>query len=256
MVEIHSFDKALYVLKKYIDKYAFKDINRYLLVAKFADKYYSDEHIKKAAEVYDYLSKIREEKIIENLLIGKSVAIVGNGPSEIGQNKGQEIDSHDIVIRINNYSIDGYENDYGTKTDIWIRGSGSPQVEDRSKVTNYKAVIWEGDYEHYSVKFNHLDILYRDSKKNVLFTNFDYETHKKLKTESNIDFPTSGLVCIYWLLTLKLKQLDFYGFSFLNKSNNKKIHYYKDVDEMLAKKYIAPHSLDKESEYLRKVLNV
>lgn len=46
----------------------------------------------------------------------KSIAVVGNGPCELGQCRGYEIDEHDYVIRFNNYKIDGYQEDYGSKT--------------------------------------------------------------------------------------------------------------------------------------------
>jgi len=48
-----------------------------------------------------------------------SVVIVGNGPSILDEKKGNIIDSYDIVIRINDYVIEGYEEHTGKKTDIW-----------------------------------------------------------------------------------------------------------------------------------------
>ena len=54
--------------------------------------------------------------------------------------------------------------DYGTKTDIWVRG-GSLSVKDRPNISQYKLVIWEPDYWHIAVQYNHLDLLYRDIKR-------------------------------------------------------------------------------------------
>jgi hypothetical protein len=60
-----------------------------------------------------------------------SIAIVGNGPNEIGRGKGAEIDSHDVVVRCNNYEIsDAYREDYGVKTTHWIY-NGYPDVRAR-----------------------------------------------------------------------------------------------------------------------------
>lgn len=65
-----------------------------------------------------YVEKFR------NYLKEKRIAVVGNSGCELGKNKGQEIDNHDIVIRFNNYPIDEeLFNDYVKKTSIWFRNS-------------------------------------------------------------------------------------------------------------------------------------
>ena len=64
------------------------------------------------------MEKSRDENLFKNLLEGKRVAVVGNAPSEIGRKKGAEIDAHDLVIRFNNFRLKGFEDDYGSKTDI------------------------------------------------------------------------------------------------------------------------------------------
>jgi len=51
-----------------------------------------------------------------NYLDGKSVAFVGPAPRLNGQGKGKEIDSHDVVVRIQ-HGIPN-EKDFGTRTDI------------------------------------------------------------------------------------------------------------------------------------------
>jgi len=53
---------------------------------------------------------------------GPTVVIVGNGQSTIGKKMGKEIDDHDIVVRFNFFQLDGFKQDLGTKTDIWILG--------------------------------------------------------------------------------------------------------------------------------------
>ena len=44
------------------------------------------------------------------------IAIVGNSPILLEKEYGNEIDSHDIVIRFNNYKTEGYEKHCGSKT--------------------------------------------------------------------------------------------------------------------------------------------
>mgnify|MGYP001586948433 FL=1 len=55
---------------------------------------------------------------------GKSVAIVGSAPSCLANKKGF-IDSHDIVVRINNYKIKGFESKVGERTDVFYSFFGT-----------------------------------------------------------------------------------------------------------------------------------
>jgi hypothetical protein len=48
------------------------------------------------------------------------IIVVGNGTSVLDYKKGKQIDAFDIVVRFNNYKLKGFEENVGTKTDIWI----------------------------------------------------------------------------------------------------------------------------------------
>jgi len=48
---------------------------------------------------------------------GKSVAIIGSGPSAF-QNSGAHIDSHDVIVRIQNYKMRKFEKLVGSRTDV------------------------------------------------------------------------------------------------------------------------------------------
>ncbi len=56
-------------------------------------------------------------RVTYNPFKNKNVVIVGNSKELLQQEMGHVIDSHDIVIRLNNYKLDGYEKYTGTKTD-------------------------------------------------------------------------------------------------------------------------------------------
>lgn len=66
----------------------------------------------------------RNETLFNQLLdeANGDIAIVGNGPQELGRGRGVEIDSHDLVVRFNTYQT-GFpqSHDYGMKTDLWVR---------------------------------------------------------------------------------------------------------------------------------------
>jgi hypothetical protein len=48
----------------------------------------------------------------------KNVVIVGNGKSALNNQNGKEIDSFDIVVRLNRFKTIGFENHVGSKTDV------------------------------------------------------------------------------------------------------------------------------------------
>ena len=54
----------------------------------------------------------------------KRVALIGSAPTVI-DNVGATIDSFDLIIRINNYKIIGYQNNVGTRTDVFYSFFGS-----------------------------------------------------------------------------------------------------------------------------------
>lgn len=256
LLEKGKKEQALNALVKYASRYQYKDIERYLLVAQFAYmNNLRNEEIDKANFVYQKLEENRKNNVLAKLLENKTIAIVGNGPSEIGKSKGKEIDSHDIVIRFNNYRTDGFEADYGSKTDIWARGSGGNDVIDRKQ--KYQLVTWEADYTHWRVLYDYLDIMYRQVKEGQLIYNFDYDCHLSLRNASGIDFPTTGLVLI-WDIYQKLGSLDnvdFYGFSFCQDMPDRyATHYFNDRTKEEAIMRSEVHRIDKEAEFLKRLV--
>ena len=55
---------------------------------------------------------------------GKTVAIVGSGPGVMDNKKGF-IDSHDIVVRVNNYKLDPFKEKTGGRTDVFYSFFGN-----------------------------------------------------------------------------------------------------------------------------------
>src|SRR5690606_9171269 len=51
---------------------------------------------------------------------GQSVVYVGNAPSLSGAALGKWIDSHDIVVRFNETTAPGFEEDVGRRTDVLV----------------------------------------------------------------------------------------------------------------------------------------
>lgn len=251
LCEKKQFENAEKILKKYVQIYGYKDIHRYLLTAKFATKSnFLNENIEKAALVFDKLENNRRSNLFEKFIKGKTVAIVGNGPSEIGKNKGKEIDAHDIVIRFNNYKIEGFEKDYGERTDIWIKCS-SDDIKHKIRDKKIKLIVYEPDYLHHPVIDGYLDALFESP---VDIDYFDFEAHSELRQNLNI-FPSSGLVAINKVNNSLKKKMDCYGFSFLQDiKEGYSSHYFNDRSVKESIKRSSNHNLNKESEFLQKLI--
>ncbi len=52
-----------------------------------------------------------------------SIILVGNGSSVLQSKRGQEIDKFDVIVRFNNFQLDGFVENVGSKTDIIARRS-------------------------------------------------------------------------------------------------------------------------------------
>lgn len=246
------------LMDKYIKKYKEKDIFRYMPLAEYITTSkqltFSDKRIKQSADLFKTFNVNLSNNVFHKILCGKKVAVVGNGPSEIGRSLGKEIDSHDIVIRFNNYDTKGFEADYGSKTSIWVRGSGASDVINRPDISLYELVVFEGDYYHYPViPKDHPEAIHKYLGQNTPICYFDHKIHKSLKEYSGIENPTSGLVTIWALYMIKkdIKQLDIYGFSFRqNNIDNIATHYFNDRGKEEAIERSKVHTLDKESEVI------
>jgi Glycosyltransferase family 29 (sialyltransferase) len=79
----------------------------------------------------EYALSIRKfENEIAQIFKGKSVAIVGNSPGLINQGLGKEIDSHDLVIRLNGGIRVPKPEDLGRKMDVIFLGATMEKEKD------------------------------------------------------------------------------------------------------------------------------
>lgn len=249
LLEHEKKEKAIDVLRRYISYYDLKDIDRFLPAAKLSFELgFINDNIRKTKFVFEQLESNREKHCFETLVKDKTIAVVGNGDSEIGKGNGKEIDNHDIVIRFNNFPSLGYSEDYGSKTDIWVR-CANISVQDRPGINHFKMVIWEPDYWHIEMQYNHLSILYRDLLKypDKIINMYD-KTWNGLFEASKILVPTTGCYILWELYKIcgNFSKIDLYGFSFpYNKEGNSK-HYYDNLCAMNI-----DHNMYAEGPFLR-----
>jgi glycosyltransferase involved in cell wall biosynthesis len=256
LYELGDKTGAAEVIKRYAGKYGIFDIYRYVLAAKcaFENGIISPE-IEQAVYVWDRFQESRRAKLIEKMIAGKRVAIVGNGPQAVGKGAGAEIDAADIVIRFNGYQTAGFEEDYGTRTDIWVWGAGDGIIEE-PMIRDCKLMVWCPEYSAYKIFFNYLDILYRNMK--VKAAAFDFlsrenwiATSRKMNLPLNKS-PSTGVALIHYILKYtKPKSVRYYAFSFLDDDKSHEwLHYYNDGSE----KKSHPHNLDYEVAFIKNSL--
>ena len=164
-------------------------------------------------------SQEKDFKKLAKFFKGKSVALVGPAPNLIGKNKGNEIDSYDIVCKVGwMYNITDNLN-YGSRCDVLFNGCFSKDIDPKEKFINknikrvitpikscmpgildvHKRDLW--NYYNYlkkelpEISFNTIGMLSCD---------FD----NKYKTRA-----TLGTFSINFLLKQDLTKLGIYGFT-------------------------------------------
>lgn len=62
--------------------------------------------------------------------MSRDIVLVGNGPSLRDRKLGPLIDSHHVVVRFNSFLLDGFQEDVGTRTSIWVRHAWNKDQRD------------------------------------------------------------------------------------------------------------------------------
>jgi hypothetical protein len=257
LLETGNQAKAEQLLLKYQTQHGNFEIDRYLPVARLAWQLgCKDENIRRAALIFERMEQHRHARVFEQILANHSIAVVGNGPSEIGKGLGGEIDAHDVVIRINNYRTGNFADDYGSKTNVWVRGSGGPDILPRN-ISQFKCVMWEADYWHFPAHYDFLEVAWDWFQHyDVPVTYFDFETHTSLRKAADLLFPSTGLMAAWSARQTNggKNQLSIYGFSFRQKEISHQIqHYFNQTrsEEELARG--AVHDFKKEADFMSRI---
>lgn len=237
------------LLKQYISKWGKKNIPNFLPVADLSNKLgYSNNMIRKSAEIFRAFELSRTENYFEKIIKNKKIAIVGNGPQEIGSANGTKIDSYDVVLRFNGYvPAANTINDYGKKCTVIARWLGVPFPK-----TNFELLCQVEDI--YFVRFGNKNIidLYKYIKKGNRICYF----HQKdvCKKNLNINTPTTGLQYLWWVkqINSNFSKNDCYGFSFKDKTINERNP--NDFYNLNKNNSREPHDFNKEKEIILRIL--
>ena len=160
------------------------------------------------------------EAILE-LLKNKNIILVGNSVEVLNYQKGEFIDSHDVVIRMGRgLPLPRHYKMIGKRTDLWASGflraeqmikrpelKGVPKLLNRTRINlNSPRVLGNGLDEEFHT-------MWSDSELLALYDEFGYENNAVLGRPSN------GFIVLLWLIKKAWvwKSLTIIGFDFFAK---------------------------------------
>lgn len=165
---------------------------------------------------------------MKEIIRDKTVALVGPAKYMVGSCLGEEIDQHDVVVRINR-SIETtkqYSNDVGTKTDVLysclIESAACAGKLDASKLKNDYGVKFicvppQSDYRGISHKTAFHNMVNIKTVKKIIkllpLRIIEHQMHTELAKKVQCR-PNTGFLAIYDLLNFNPSTLSIYGFSF------------------------------------------
>lgn len=162
----------------------------------------------------------------------KKVVIVGNSPALRGAKAGADIDSGDVVIRINNYQIEGFEEDVGEKTSFAIVSPACHSSSDLDKLDDSQILLYAANKGHDSDYLK--ERMLREgaigrSLQNITVlptTLYFYRLRRFLKYSGSV-WPSTGYVAMRLALDIFTNASIFiHGFSFYKESGDDLQHYF------------------------------
>ena len=186
----------------------------------------------------------------------KKVVIIGNSPEVLNHKNKNIINSSDIVIRINDFQIEGFEDYVGNKTTHVICTFATTFNEEYKKINNSDIYMFTaekyGDYDFLKKRVKEVDI----NKVNILEKYYLNE----LNSNIGLSIPkrcSSGLIAVEFALrNFENCDIKIYGIETEYKEKFDKTHYFnKDISidkwKGSVDKY---HDFKREKEYLQELI--
>lgn len=210
-------ERAVEALRRHRELFGETALSEYLPVAALAVREGEDDvAVRQAAELFGAFEKGMLNKAFERRIKGRRVAVVGNGPQEMGSGNGPLIDGYDEVVRFNDFSGKGeFAADYGSRTTIWSKNG----------------CVADGFFpstEMYVVRTNpylmrlgpKLEECGRYLRAGCEFAWFPDELYWEIRERYGLLVPTGGFEIVYWVRKVNpsFSATDCFGFSFKEKS--------------------------------------
>lgn len=259
LIENKKEAKAEQFLKNFIQQYGHHDLYEFPVICAFAkNKDYADTRIKKTAKIFEIMEQNKNNKSLQILLKNKTIAIVGNSPNLIGKKLGKNIDSYDYVVRFNNFQTQSFEQDYGTKTNIWICCQANDIVNlPPTKIQQLNYILYSVDLWHTKLREKCYNNICNNINLGIPISYIGSEFKNELKN-FGIIYPSSGLQGIYHLMHIaNIKRQNIFGFSFLDNNQNYYDHYFSKRNQLKKNKLVRNnhHHFADESALLNNIFS-
>lgn len=195
---------------------------------------------------------------------GRSVAIVGSAPSVLDNKKGF-IDSHDIVVRVNNYRTKGFEDKTGERTDVFYSFFGSSIKKTAKelkadgvglcmcKCPNSKPIESEWHVRNHKPLGIDFRYIYEDIRKDWWFCDTYIPTDERFLNSFELldrHIPSTGFACILEILSFDC-EVTITGFDFFAS----KVHNVNEPWREGRKDDPIGHSPERELSWLKNNFN-
>lgn len=218
--DIFLVQKGLDIESKYIKELLNKPFR---FKSPVLEEFYRDHNI------YELLKNFLPQKIKIPFKESQTIAVVGNGDCLLNQKMGRNIDSHNSVIRINDFSTDPkYVEDVGQKTSFILLNEYCITDYLNKEVTeDVKYIVLlnprEDNYNLLLTFYCYLHFTNDRNKDKLLLLSPSYR--KKLSIILNYEYPSSGFFGVTLAKDIAIKHVSVYGFNIDDNSPN---HYQKD----------------------------
>lgn len=187
-------------------------------------------------------------EVILDILENKNIVLVGNSVEILNHQKGNHIDSFDVVIRMGKgYPRPHYNKFIGKKMDIWASGFlraeahmdriEVPKLLNRTRIDLNKPREVDGEWV----------TMFSDEELFEIYDEFGYENNATLGRPSN------GFIVLLWLIKKAWvwKSLTLIGFDFFAKSAPFKVGEMHPNSWHLPRNTVSeiPHNVPAEKEY-------
>lgn len=228
-IQENNIKSALNWLNGYKKEFGIDGLQVIPRVAYFAyNNGLQSELIEKSSYIAGEVLRTQQDELFARYLKGKSIAIVGNGPQNIGTKLGANIDNSDIVIRFNNGAdTQRFKQDYGSKLTVWVRNNAEPFNNYKSlKKSKFCILIDSIERMHWKdeqILKCYEQLINTSCRLIAPRREFLQEIFKKY------DFSrfTSGLLAIAYIIhTAKNANINLYGFSSLDQKLKEDTSFY------------------------------
>lgn len=189
-----------------------------------------------------------------------NVLVLGNAPSVLHRELGREIDKFDVVIRINNFRIRGYEKHVGSKTDYALISPACMPSSELSALLPSKVFVFganlRDDYEKIKSRLTAKDrgCQVIPPPENILKSSI-YVDAMRLEMDFDLagnQWPSTGIVAVQWARDMhgKAARVHVHGFDFYS-DNRVTLTRYFDVTT----KADGKHDFDREKRHLQQMVD-